>query len=432
MHNARSRPDSERVVLGALLMDGIQAMEHCLRLQPEMFALSSHRTLFGAMQGKHVAGEDWNEVSLSEHLRERGLYEQVCGNHGFAYLQGLVEATPFRQYNPSEHVGRIVEAWKVRRTALLGEDIGKRLDEGESADDTLGWLEARAMEITAEAQEIDDPHVMEHSVREYEQFLRAANSEEVSRGLSFGNDSLDRWTHGMQPGEVTVVGARSGVGKSSLMCQTIAANCPSGIPVDCFSLEMARARVLRRLWAVDSGVEYRKVHRPYKTSVAERQQVKDAAFRIAEWPLRVYEDAGMGIDQIIARARMSVRRYGTQLMCVDYLQIVAGEGKDDRTRVAGVISKLRRFAKDTGCHVMALSQLAKVERKYYTHPPTANDLRETGQIENDAHTIVLLHRAWNEERLQLEDEASLIIPKCRDGKTGAMESKFNEKDLTFA
>jgi replicative DNA helicase len=432
MHNALQARDSERVVLGSLLTDGMAAMEQCLRLHAQMFYLPAHQVLFRELQRLAGDGRDWNEVSIGEVLQERKLFADVTGSNGVAYLHDLANATPYQRFNPSEHVARICEAWKRREGASLCERYGKELQEGEAAEATLAKLQQAVFDVIAESQEQDDPLVIHHSWREYEAFIEAATNPEMARGFSYGNAKLDSWTNGMQSGEVTVVGARSGVGKSALMCQAMAANCRTGIPVESFSLEMTRARVLRRLWAIESGVEYRKVHRPQLASVAERQGVKEAALRVAEWPLRIHENAAMPIDEIVARARMSVRRYGTKIVCVDYLQIVEGPGKDDRTRVAAASSKLRKLAKDEGCHVMILSQLRKVPVEKYSDPPTAGDLRETGQIENDAHVIVLLHRPWDNDRLEISMQASLLVPKCRDGKTGAMVSKFDERSLTFA
>jgi replicative DNA helicase len=424
--------ESERAVLGSLLMDGMQAMEHCIRVHEEMFYISGHRTLFREIVHLYNSGRDWNLVSLTEFLKERRTFEGITGNVGSAYLGDLMDAVPYQRWNPGEHVERLIEAWKRRRGADICERYGKELQAGESAEECLSRLQTAVFDVIAEGQEQEDPLVMYHATDELDLFLAGVDKPEASMGLSYGNAKLDAHTFGMQPGEVTVVGARSGVGKSSLMCQSIAANCKSGVPVDCYSLEMARGRVLRRLFAIDSAVEYRKVHRPFLSNLAEQQAVREAAFRVAEWPLRIYEEAGMKIDEIVARARMSVRRYGTKLICVDYAQIVEGEGKDDRTRVSAVSQKLRKLAKEEGCHVMLLSQLRKVPHEQYNHAPTAQDLRETGQIENDAHAIVLLHRPWDDQRKQISHDAEIIVPKCRDGQTGAHQSRFEPRSLTFA
>lgn len=139
--------DSERVVLGALLMDGMTGMEHCLRLSPEMFYLPAHQILFREMTRLSGDGLDWNPVSIGEVLRERNLYENVTGNVGATYLQALTDSTPYQRYNPSEHVRRIVDSWKRRRGAELCEAFGKELKEGEDADATLACLQASVFDV---------------------------------------------------------------------------------------------------------------------------------------------------------------------------------------------------------------------------------------------------------------------------------------------
>ena len=424
--------ESERVVLGALMQDGMAGMEHCLRLHAEMFYLPAHQVLFREMVRLSGEGRDWNSVSIAEVLRERKRYEDVTGSQGMAYLHDLQNATPYQRYNPSEHVSRIAQAWKRRRGAELCELYGKELKEGEDADQTLAGLQASVFDVIAEASDKDDPLIVHHAWQAYEALQARIDDLDDSDTLTYGCARLDGWTRGMRPGEMTVIGARSGVGKSSIMCQALAAVCAQGIAADCFSLEMDREEVQHRLWAINSGVEYRKIDYPKLLNVSEKQAVKEAALRCAEWPLRIYEESGMTIDEIVARARMSVRRYGSRLVCVDYAQIVQGEGKDDRVRVANVSTKLRTLAKDEGCHVMLLSQLRKVSHEQYSNPPTAGDLRETGQLENDAHIVILLHRPWDDERKMISNEADLLIPKFRRGKTGALQSKFLEGSLTFA
>lgn len=420
---------AEKTTLGLLLVDGITAMEGCLRLQPEMFYLVSNKALFGLLRSLSSDGQDWQYSSIFAEIERRKMQSQFP-NEFKSWLFSLTEGIPHRT-STTAYANQIAEAWKRRRGAELCERHGSRFEAAGTAIEELSALQASIFDVIAEDAETENPLVVHYSWAEYELFERQSHSEQLSRGLSYGNAALNDWTMGMQPGEVTVVGARSGVGKSAAMCQAIAAVCREGSAVDCFSLEMARSKVLRRLWAIESGVEYRKVHKPFLASMAERQAVKEAALRVAEWPLRIYERVDMPIDEIVARARMSVRQNGCKLVCVDYVQIVPGEGKDDRIRVSGVSQKLRTFAKSEGAHVMLLSQLRKVAHEYYSHPPTAGDLRETGQIENDAHVIVLLHRPWDSDRMMISNEASLLIPKCRDGQTGALRSEFDERSLQF-
>jgi replicative DNA helicase len=110
---------------------------------------------------------------------------------------------------------------------------------------------------------------------------------------------------------------------------------------------------------------------------------------------------------------------------------VSAQGRDERLRVAAVSRGLTRLAKDEGVPVLALSQLARADRSSPNRRPMMSDLRESSQLENDAHVIALLHREWDEEEGRLSSEGELIIAKQRSGETGALPIIFNRRSLTF-
>ena len=250
-------------------------------------------------------------------------------------------------------------------------------------------------------------------------------------GLPTGLESMDRLTRGFQPGEITVAGARSGVGKSCLMCQAAAANCRQETPVLLFSLEMSRQQLLRRLLAEESAVPFPRIADPRWASESDMRAIDEAAARIAKWPLYIVDDSSLSIEKLTAVARLAIRRDGVKLVGVDYCQIVSAQGRDERLRVAAVSRGLTRLAKDENVPVLALSQLARADRSSPNRRPMMSDLRESSQLENDAHVIALLHREWDEEEGRLSSAGELIIAKQRSGETGALPIIFNRRSLTF-
>jgi replicative DNA helicase len=119
------------------------------------------------------------------------------------------------------------------------------------------------------------------------------------------------------------------------------------------------------------------------------------------------------------------------LIGVDYVQIVNAPGKDERLRVASISRGLTRLAKDEQVPVVALSQLSRPDRTNANRRPTMSDLRESSQLENDAHCIVLAHREWDEEYGKLKSEGELIVAKQRSGETGAFPVNYDKRTLTF-
>ena len=222
---------------------------------------------------------------------------------------------------------------------------------------------------------------------EFERRRELAHDDTLPYGMMQDLDSL---TGGMFPGEVTVIGGESGVGKSSAMIQAMLWSGRRGIPVVCYSLEMTMPQVLGRMASILSGVPYRFVRFPRTANPQQAIDIQAAAYRIAEWPLRIYDRAGMTIGEICASAKVEIHRRGAKLIAVDYLQEIEVPGqKDIRLQVSESAKRLARAVKNSPAHMMLLSQLARREDNAF---PQMKHLRESGKIENVAHCIALLWR----------------------------------------
>ena len=207
-------------------------------------------------------------------------------------------------------------------------------------------------------------------------------------------------------------------------------NARKGIPVAFFSLEMNRETVMCRLLALESGLPYKAI-RHKKLTPAQRQELTAATGRLTEMPFYIFDDAEMMLGRIAATTRFFARRHGVKLVIVDYAQIVNADGRDERIRVANVSRTLTKLAKTEGVHLMLLSQLRKVPPEAYSSPPHIGDLRETGQLENDAHLVILVHRGWDERENHLSYDGMFYLPKQRNGATGSFPVRFNPDNLSF-
>jgi replicative DNA helicase len=415
-------PDAEKAVLGCIMLDGISALEQCQRLRPEMLALDSHRRIFRILVSMLEGGVTPDYLGIANELRKVNELDSIGG---LSYLLDLGNIP--RNFNLSHHVETIIEKWKLRTGMLICDRYASRFAEEAPSDEILSLMQADVFDVMQERTDRDDPHVAAYTVAELND---AMDYDASPMGISYGHKALDEFTMGMQPGEVTVLGARSGVGKSSEMCQAAHVNAKTGIAVDLFSLEMKRKVILRKLWAIESGIPFPSIQRKLLCP-ADRRLVREAALRIAKWPIRIHDDGELTLGQIAASARLSARRHGMKLFAVDYAQIVNTEGKDERTKVSAVSRTLTKLAKTENVHLMLLSQLRKVPPEMYSKPPHVADLRETGQLENDAHTVILAHRGWDEDNSHISFDAELIVPKQRNGATGAIKAKFDRDLLIF-
>lgn len=415
--------DAERIVLASLMGYGLLSSEACNRLRSEMFSLESNRTIFLVLQEMISDGLQPDEFLLAERLGK----DRLKSVGGLVYLSDLNDGTS-RVKDPSQFVSILVEKWKLRTGMRICERYSSQFAEEAPSDATLSLMQAEVFDAMQELSKQQDPRIMAMTVPALEEALDYTKSP---MGLSYGHDRLNDFTMGMQPGEVTVVGARSGVGKSSLALQALYCNAKAGHVGSFFSLEMNKETVLKRLWALESGLPFNSINRKL-LNLSERRLLREAAYRIAEMDkIRIYDDGDMTLSQIAAVARLDARRNGMKLFAVDYAQNVNAEGNDEKTRVASVSRTLTKLAKAEKVHLMLLSQLRKMPVEQYNRAPHMSDLAETRQLENDCHVCILLHRGYDEEKSQIAFESELIIPKQRNGGTGALQASFDKDYLRF-
>jgi replicative DNA helicase len=215
------------------------------------------------------------------------------------------------------------------------------------------------------------------------------------------------------------VGAVSGVGKTAFMAQGIWATLRAGCAVDAFLLEPTKDQITARLISLMTGVRYEAIIKPWKSRRDEADIIAWGAGQLAELPFRMFARSGLTLDEVIGQARLGMRKHGTRLICTDYIQRlkIRQTEKDEpvRLRVGRASTALADLVKNTQTHSMLLSQITTGRKAGAAAMPTMFDFRESSQIENDAHTIVLLHREYDEQQGNYTNNGAIFVPKQRNG-----------------
>jgi len=214
-------------------------------------------------------------------------------------------------------------------------------------------------------------------------------------GLRVGIGTIDYATTGIRPGEYWVVGGAPSRGKTILGNQIGVTSARAGVPVLIFSCEMTKEQLVKRMVPIVSGVAAAKVRDFRNGGAADYEAIQKATNEILTWPMWVCDPDGMSAEEMCAIAKLHIRRHGVRLVVVDYLQIVNAEGKDLRAKVGYSSNALRSLAKTERIGVVALSQLRRPVNE--ADRPTMFALKESGDIEAHAHTILLLHRPKDDQ-----------------------------------
>jgi replicative DNA helicase len=418
--------DAERTILAAILLDN-ENFDLAERINVYDFSLDSHRRIFAAMAALLSDGHPVDIITLSEKLRQ-GTELEVIG--GVAYLAQLTEGVP-RRIAIDEYV-RIVKDKSQLRSLIhsCSHIITGAQDRGADLDTLLADADMRILEIAAEDRG-EQETLAEASVRAFKQLLVDRDSKEQYIGIPSGLDALDEITGGYVEGELTVIGGRPGQGKSSKLIQALIQCGKNKIPTHLFSLEMTKDQVLRRMWSAVSGVAFARVRNPKPDSLDLQQllRVESAVDVVAQFPLEIEDEANYSISQIVSKARISKRRKKTRLIGLDYLQKLHFDVKPEHksVAVADATVKLATLAKTDHMAVIALSSLTEKTGRSRNIAPVLADLRQSGDIQYEASTVLFIHREVDESTEKIKNDGEIIIAKQRSGDTGKLPVQYNNR-----
>lgn len=248
--------------------------------------------------------------------------------------------------------------------------------------------------------------------------------EEVQRGtcapgLKTGIRVIDELTTGLYPQQLCVIGARPSVGKTATLLN-VAVRLTRDVPVGFFSLEMSSQQLISRIVAMRAGVDSKYLRIKEGLSEGEFTRVSQAFKDVAQGnKVYIKDKSDMGIGYMRAVARSWVHHKGVKAILVDYLQLIKGNASSPRERVAAASVGLKQMAKELNVPVIAAAQINRGSDQE-ERQPRLSDLKESGQIEQDADVCLLLHPDQETGRLDI------ILAKQRDGATGLATVDFNK------
>jgi replicative DNA helicase len=416
--------DAERSVLGAVLLDDSILAGAQQFVRDHDFHLDSHRRIFRAMARMQEGGISIDMVTLSEELgRNREL--EAVGN--VSYLTSLTEGLP-RRDNVDGYAKIVREKARLREIIhSLNAKLAQTMEGADHSDEIIGQIEGDMMRILDTG--ITHTRTMaEITHSAFSTLYLLKNSAQHLVGLRTGVQNLDLKTTGYRDGEYNVIAAWTGHGKSSLMIQGALANAQDGVPVYIVSLEMTAEQLVNRMVSVLTKIDGWKLRDPRFASREEMDQIAESMSYIKTLPITIDDPSSMSISELTARARLQIMK-GAKIVFVDYLQLVGGRESDPRLRTNEVSAGLRELAKSTKRPVVVLSQLKRPAEGNTNRRPTIYDLKESGNVEQDAHAVVLLYLPKNGTAYTGEDE--LIIGKQRSAPTGTADVFFRGSTLTF-
>ena len=451
--------DAEAAVLSAVMNDKLSFDRVAEFLQPEHFYSEAHRRIYEACTDLSSRGTPPDVVAVASWLRDRDRLAQVGG---MSYLTTVLNAAPGLA-NVVVYAKTIHEKYRIRNLILTCQRV--------SAQGYAGYGDAQSFIDTAEQAVYDIARTKESSTVHplktvlHEAFDRIAKANARGAritGTPTGFDRYDRITSGLHAGELTIVAARPGMGKTSLVLnmatnvasaqELVSAHDPNerwlepGCGVVFFSLEMPREQIVHRMLCAEAKVEVGKVRTGMLTK-NDWEKLTQAAGRLATLPLWVDDSPGLSMLELRSKVRRlqadfdrtddkGEKKQRIGLVAIDYLQLMRGrEGAASREQEISEISRgLKHLAKELSLPVIALSQLNRAveTRGEKSKRPQLSDLRESGAIEQDADNICFIYRDdyYNKETAD-RNVAELIVAKQRNGPVDTVRVRWDAMYTRF-
>ncbi len=438
--------DAEEAVTGSLLVDGTAIYKIATFLQPPDFYHEPSQWVYGACLSLYQRGEAINQITVAQELARQGKLEP-CG--GAAYLSHLISIVPTSL--DIEHYAQIVYRLSVMRGLINA--AGQIAAIGYEADPNVDTSLSRAEEILFRLRHGQSPRDFIHIRQVLDKYFEAAPSpaaevEGYKAPLPYalsGFSKLDEFLGGFQRSDLIIIAGRPSLGKTS-MALGVARNAAveQGACVALFSLEMAREPLVLRLLSGESGVNLRRVRLGLQNE-DEEKQIMDATGILSEAPIYIDDSPQLRVIEMRGKARRLHFERGIDLIIVDYLQLMQGDGRgENRVQEISYISRsLKALARELGVPVVAVSQLSRAVEWRASHRPQLSDLRESGSIEQDADVVMFIYRddyyypteeAWEKDHPG-EDYprgiANIIIAKQRNGPIGEIDLRFVPKIAKF-
>jgi replicative DNA helicase len=412
--------DCERAILGAILLDN-KTFFQTATLTADDFSLDSHRKIFRHMAGMSEEGQGIDFHTLTLRLSDHRELEAVGG---VVYVTNLTDGLP-RVKNIEQYVKIVRDKSRARTLLALCQASAAKIQEQEPADEVLGEIQDQIIKLVHHGRAGRVPDIAEIATEFLEEIHAIRSMDDSCVGISTGIDGLDSMTTGFRRSEFYVFGARPGDGKTALMCQALRENCRAGRKCSAFSVEVKRTQIMQRLVAQESGISVFDMRDPRILTEGEMMRVTTAAAEVAKWPLFLEDSPRLDVKQLQAIARLHISQ-GAEIIFVDFLQKLRATGRDRFEKVTAIADGLWELARSTDVPVVALSQLKRRQSPH--EEPTMDDLRESGEIEQNAHAVFLLHRPTEviDDKRRHTGLDKIIIAKQRSGPAGTfVPVRFN-------
>ena len=422
--------DAEKSVLGCAFLSKNSLTKICEDLYSYMFYSEANQKIFEAIKRCYDEKVPIDITTVMDELEKK---KDLSAIGGIEYLSDVIDSVPTAA-NLDYYIKIVKDKAVMRNLIETATDIvTDAYEEGEDVTHLLDTAEKKILNVVKERQTSDFIHIKDAIAIAQENLEKLSQNKEEVTGVPTGFYDLDKVTSGLHAGEMIIIAARPGMGKTAfaLNIATYAAQNTSKA-VAIFNLEMPAEQLVNRMRSSVGQIDSGKI-RTGNMSHDDWKRINEANSQLAETNIQIVDDAGITAAEIKAKCRnLANKEEGLALVIIDYLQLVTSGGKRPESRqqeVSDISRSLKTMAMELKVPVIALAQLSRNAEKRESNQPMLADLRESGSIEQDADMVLFINRSdYYKAKEQLDASknvvADIIIAKHRKGSTGKFQLLF--------
>lgn len=419
--------DAERSLLGMIFANPHVLDEAVSVIREDDLYVHGHQLIFSAMRHLADKGKRIDIVSVAEVAIKRKQLEDCGGAEYIATIPDHASSGHWRQL-----ADVILDRSMRRRCIKTGSELlHGSFDMGQEASEIVSAAERSIGELSERGIQGESVTLQAAMSETYQRLDERRGRKELS-GVPTGFPQLDDLLCGFQSSELVIVAARPSVGKTAFGINVLRfAALEYGTPTLFVSLEQARTEISERLLCVEGRIDSHKLRRGHMTPTDESDLIS-AGERLSASPVWIDDNPIQDIGRIAANARRMKRKHGIKFIMIDYLQLIDSDkrtGANRQEQVSAISRRLKGIARELKIPVVALCQVNRGPEDRASKEPRLSDLRESGAIEQDADTVVMLHRLEDVPPSQVRME--VIVAKQRNGPTGRVEMIFEKRYMRF-
>lgn len=424
--------EAEQAVLGSLLIDPDAFFMVDTMISPEQFYSASHGEIYKAIREIHQDKQVPDIITVTARLRAQGTAE-CHGRLIEVYLSELMDVVP-SSFGVDAYAKIVINDAMRRSLIRAGREISSLAANGKVSLDEMVETSQQTLFSVTEKTATRGVQSARQVVSALVDVVYERMNGDHQVGMKTGFSDLDKMLGGLKPKDVVLLAARPGMGKSVLegLISLYVAQHYGGVAR--FNLEMSSEQVIMRLLSSASRIPYWNIEHG-QFAGDEIEFFNRAAGEISSLPLFVDDTPGLTIAQLAAKSRRLHMEHGLRLITLDYVQLMGIERSyGNRNQDIGQISRgLKGLAKELNIPILVLAQLSRAVENRAEKRPLLSDLRDSGELEQDADLVLFLYRDeyYNPDTTMRPNVAEINIAKHRNGPTGTVDLYFHGPTMTF-